>query len=440
MPDAIARKVGEWLDDEETKWELDRDVVEWLEPFGDDLDRAWSECASPPMMLAIAGAHAAPIDRVVPIMAELVREAVSTLPTSIALPREALVLVEQLDLRGPLVDATELGARFEALWDEVMQSVSRAELARQKAEIAALEAIAVVGLATPKTAPTDALALLSVAEWGRATARVRELVAQANAVRAASSALASASSASLTVHSAVVLSRVLARGSGADASLEGVADMIRIHRASTARVFSEAALAIDRAAATFGELDAASDVVWAASTPRVVAALLSSAERSPDAAEHGFHRSALHAAAQRGKHDRLASFAERLREALPASALRGSDEGAIEEGVPPKDPRAFLTRCLEPLAPLARVLGASDVTDVVEVALAILRAPGPLDKDGLAPVMRELHARVAGMFRLRAEEAEGGEREEALRALSNAEEAAAAMDEVLARIDPSAAN
>lgn len=439
MPDTVARKVELWLDDEFTKWEHGRDVVEWLEPFGHDLERAWAECPSPTMMLAIAGAHDVDPELVVPPIAEIVRAAVMTLPTSFSLPRKALVVAEQFDPRGQLLQPTELTERFSALWDEVMASVSRAESARQRAEIAAIEAIAVLGAATPDTASTDALALLSVGAWREATARVRELVAQANTVRAASSALAVATSASLSIHTAFALARLLQQSSGDRASLRRMAEVIPVHRAARAQVFSEAALAVDLAAAALGELSAAAADVWAAATPRVVDALLTSTERPVDAETHGLHRGALHAAAQREKLASLADHAELLRDRLPASSLRHPEDGD-DDGKIPDDPRALLTRRLAALAPLAQLLGAADVTDVVEVALAILRVPGPLDKDALARVMRELHTRVAGMFRLRVEETEGEQREEALRALANAEEAAAEIDAVLAKIDPAEAN
>lgn len=102
----------------------------------------------------------------------------------------------------------------------------------------------------------------------------------------------------------------------------------------------------------------------------------------------------------------LATFADELRAALPFEALQfGPVEEAPRTFRSMAEARAALRTGLAGALAAARELGDTSLPDAIPVALAMLDAPGPLDRMALSPVMETIHQRLAALFRAEGERA-----------------------------------
>jgi hypothetical protein len=88
------------------------------------------------------------------------------------------------------------------------------------------------------------------------------------------------------------------------------------------------------------------------------------------------------------------------------------------------------------VVPLAEAIGAPELLETVSVCLALLAAPGPLDKKALAPVLKITHEQIAELFRRGVEETTGELQQKLANGVKQAEEEAVWMQKVFEELDP----
>lgn len=110
----------------------------------------------------------------------------------------------------------------------------------------------------------------------------------------------------------------------------------------------------------------------------------------------------------------LAQYADILRTEIPFGSLDFSGEhgdaataprGATAPIASMSEARASIRNGLIATLAIVRELGHDQVRDPIEVAIAILNAPGELDRVTLSPVMETVHERLATVFRAEAKAA-----------------------------------
>jgi hypothetical protein len=463
---SVAGLLEEWLSVPEVKWEASRDVVEWARAYGDDLERAWSECPRADYLMALAGACDAPEEPVVRLVASCAREALRFVPRKEARSTKAVLHAEGYR-RGRRFDAMEAKGITEAAHAVLDGLEARSEAAQKARAVLGARLLPawtrIIGRVVEGTAwergqavsepvrrsliERAAQALIEaegsdkeLRKWRAAEEGVRDVLRFGHAARAASSAGTVASSADVAIHSLVLLAALTKRGITPE-NVAGVEEAARLARRGRPRVFTEGALAFAHAADAFG-LDAAmSDRAWE-SAVRVFFTVLVEGVMADEAVDVAAPTQAMKAAVsvfvEDAKEAKLRAWADALRAAVPFSSLR--PPGVDEEDVDLQDdPRGAMRRSIERILPALRLLGAPEAIEAGETALAILDAPGPLDVKGLAPVMRTLHERMEGVFRQGAEDApteEGRERLQA--AVRNAREEAQAIGRFLSKRPPRA--
>src|SRR5262249_12378848 len=133
----VARIVQDWLDSDGVKWEATREVVDWVRPYGTDLQRAWRECPRADFLMAIAGACQADPQLVARAARSAARGALAFGPAKLALPRKAIHLAETHragdKLGGAIPGATELVNATMALIDKRLAEAERLDKAARAA-------------------------------------------------------------------------------------------------------------------------------------------------------------------------------------------------------------------------------------------------------------------------------------------------------------------
>ncbi|MFS8070011.1 MAG: hypothetical protein ACMG6S_26905, partial [Byssovorax sp.] len=411
----VAQRIQDWLDEEDTKWDATADVVDWARAYGTDVARAWAECPRADFLMAIAGALRIEPVLVVRAASVAAREAVTLLPAKVALPRKAVHLAESYRVGRDLEGASALIERTMALVDERLDvEEARLRKATQEAIPAALEALvqAAMGLLLEPAMQEllarhhDALAagqvpgdvLLAVAglldralkdksvEKLRArTVASRRLLVDGHAVRAAASSLIVASSASYAVKCTALVASVVNNERATDETLLRLDQAAKIARRSTARVYSEGALVFEHAAFAHGGVEATGDEAWKGAINALLTSMLyaaGGAESNPGSSR--ILLTVLDRFEAQRKAAKLAEYADRIRAAVPLSALREPETAAERAAAAEQDPRRALLDTLTSLAPLASFLDHPEAAEAMEMALAILRATGRIDKKALA--------------------------------------------------------
>lgn len=463
MPQTVAQMIQDWLDREDTKWDATTDVVAWAEAYGSDLERAWAECPRADFLMAIAGACAVEPELIVRASSAAAREAVTLLPAKVAFPRKAVHLAESYRVGVDLEGTTLLIERTSSLVDEGLDveeaRLRKAMHAAGPAASAALirEAMAmIVATSIPELHAPGGAALAEgevPAEVQASAARMvhqvvadkaveklrarvtawRRLLADAHAVRAAASSLVVASSASNAYKCTAFVASVVKNERATDAALLRIAEAGRLARRGSARVYTESALVFEHAAAASGGVAATGDKAWSAAMSALLTAMMCAAGGAEIAVEAGgIHHNVLDAFAEQVKAARLAEYADRIRAAVPRSAVRGPEDAASRAAKVRQDPRAALLESLTSLAPLTTFLDHPEAAEAMELAIAILRASGPVDKKVLAQALRTVHERVEVMQRERASTATDAALDEARGAIQRAAEGVREMDAVLA--------
>jgi hypothetical protein len=464
MPQTVAQLIQDWLDREDTKWDATPDVVAWAEAYGDDLERAWGECPRADFLMAIAGACKVAPELIVRASSAAAREAVTLLPAKVAFPRKAVHLAESYRVGVDLAETTLLIERTSALVDEGLD-VEAARLrkamidaAPAASEAMVREATAMVVAASTLELPAQPDAALAAgevpAEVQASAARMlqqaladkaveklrarvvasRRLLADAHAVRAAASSLVVASSASTAHKCAALVASIVKNERATDAVLLQMEEASRLARRGSARVYTESARVFEHAAAACGGVAATRDDAWTAAIAAILTGLMYAAVGTDLAAEdRGIPLDeALDAVNEQVKAAKLAQYADWIRAAIPRSAVRGPEDAAARALKVQQDPRAALLESLTALAPLTTFLDHPEAAEAMDLAIAILRASGPLDKKVLAQALRTVHERVEVMQRERASTATDAALEQARDASRRAAEGVREMDEVLA--------
>ncbi|MSP60724.1 MAG: hypothetical protein EXR72_10355 [Myxococcales bacterium] len=156
----------------------------------------------------------------------------------------------------------------------------------------------------------------------------------------------------------------------------------------------------------------------------LTATFLAAGGAPPLVAEQGAHRANRDERAARAASAKLLEFADQVRAIVPLSALSLPEDRA--SGLD-RERRARLRNALVDSVALVGLLGFDDAADAHDLAVAILEAPGPLNRKALAPALRAVHERMADVFRHRAAETVGRTHDEAR---ESAIKAAAAMREI----------
>ena len=463
MPLTVARLIQDWLDLEDTKWDASTEVVAWAEPYGTDLERAWAECPRADFLMAIAGACNIDPELVVRASCAAAREAVTFLPAKVVLPRKAVHLAESYRVGVDLEGTTLLIERTSALVDERLD-VEDARLGRAVREAApaasqalAREAMAMLGAPTTQElheqhgaalaagqVPAEVLAsaaqMLDRALKDKAVEKLRarvvarrRLYADGHAVRAAASSVVVASSASNAYKCAVLVASLVKNERATDAVLARVAEASRLARRGRARVYTESALVFEHAAAACGGVAATGDEAWKGAVNALLATMLYAAGGAEFAAEAaGIHDKVLDAFTEQVKTAKLSEYADRIRAAVPRSAVRGPRDEASRAAEARQDPRAALLAQLTSLAPLTSFMDHPEAAEAMEMVIAILRATGPVDKKVLAQALRTVHERMEVMFRERASTTTDEAQDEARGAIERAAAGVREMDAALA--------
>ena len=102
--------------------------------------------------------------------------------------------------------------------------------------------------------------------------------------------------------------------------------------------------------------------------------------------------------------------------------------------------REMIKQALLELVPLADGLGGTALLEAIGMCLAVLDAPGRLDKRALAPVLKLTHERVGDLFRQGIEETTGALQAKLVDGARQADEEAALMQKFLDELDPEAPN
>jgi hypothetical protein len=464
MPQAVAQIIQGWLDREDTKWDATTDVVAWAESYGADLERAWAECPRADFLMAIAGACNIAPELVVRASCSAAREAVTLLPAKVVLPRKAVHLAESYRVGVDLEGTTLLIERTSSLVDERLDvEDARLRKAMREAAPAASKALireamaVVVAPTTPELhaqhgaalaageVPADvqasvvrmlaqALADKAVEKLRVRVAASRRLIADAHAVRAAASSLVVASSASNAYKCTALVASLVENGRATDATLLRIEEASRLARRGSARVYTESALVFEHAAAACGGVAATGDEAWTRAINALLATMMyaaGGAELAPAAG--GIHHEVLDAFVEQVKTAKLAEYAEKIRAAVPLSAVRAPEDAASRAAAAQQDPRAALLASLTSLAPLTTFLDHPEAAEAMELAISVLRATGPVDRKVLAQALRTVHERMEVMFRERISTTTDAAQDEARGAIESAAEGVREMDAALAR-------
>lgn len=170
--------------------------------------------------------------------------------------------------------------------------------------------------------------------------------------------------------------------------------------------YAAAAEAVRHAALATGYAGGIDEATWARCARAVGRA------RAAESADTSDDYVLLGAALEREVEDRagavLSKLADTLRDAIAFDDLVFEDDDDDEPVKPvasSAEARARLRRGLAGALEAAKVLGDTTLPDAIPVALAILDAPGRLDRMALAPVMETVHQRLAALFRAEGERA-----------------------------------
>ncbi len=475
--------VLEWLDAEDTKWELTRDVLEWARPYGTDLERAWNECPRADFLMALAGVGKADHEKITAVACKCAHPALAFVPRKEKRPWKALRLAESWRRGVELENVNEISDAGVAIFDELEaeeKEAHRAQLEQLPRVNAALRDIVAAAFdqAAPEATPSErvaaACAALIVGHGAhpalkplRARHVKREKrLAFAHATRAATSCLTVAASADMLDRCMLLIGHEKRAGIG-PGNAERVLRTAKIARRSWARVYTEAAHVFANAAGAHGRAQASRDDAWDASLVAYAGALAEAVLRGqpeePDAPgetreEKGAvtpldaMRALIKEVTDRATRTKLAEYADLVRAEIPYATLRWPDEEESEEaaseeeldgewddeGEEPdekesleeameRDPRGTFRRALSRVLPTVRILDAPEVAEAIETAIAILDAPGALDRRALAPVMRTVHEHMATLFRRGARETTGEVRASLLEKAGQIEEDARDM-------------
>lgn len=456
MGPSLADQLRAWLALETTKWELSHEVVDWAEGFGDDVRRAWMECPRADFLMALAGLLEAPRALVLAAAATAGRDAVNLLPKKMIAPRKAVFQAAGYrpvrDPRPP--KETGLVRSCDALLGDYEAEVERLTRALHDTQEPAARAVVEMlarrihepGLyekfaadpggpgATEVLVPllVEALALPAVRRLETAFDAYHLLMMKVHAVRAAVHCDVAAGSARIYDAAVVAASWSLEAGRGAPSTDARFREASRLALRSGTRVYTEAARIFDHATRAQAHAHAVSTRMHQVGlTMQITAMLLAVGGMSPEELVPKL-ATRLPEMLEGRAADGQAEAARRVREIIPAVAvpmLRTAEE-LVEAAR--RDPRGILQRGLSAMLPNVRLLGDGATADAVELALAIVEAPGPLRKKALAPALRAVHGEMMRMFRARANETEGAAREEAQAAAGRAAEAVREMEAIVA--------
>ncbi len=392
----IAKQLDTWIQDAGEAWSHGGAAVIWSLAFGADFERAWRECPRADYLVLLAAVGGAEHSLVQRALCRITRELVPLSPAQEA-PLSAMQRVTESFMRSePLPSKLELG-QYEAA-----AALRDAEVEAQKGAKAVYTAAherldAVVAKAR---AAGDDVTDAVVHAFEHATELVAlRAVLDASARRACTMHTLQAFFASLTVAKLAEsleedaeriseqvdddpeLSRTVARYETIERRLYGSAAEV-IHQSALARSYSKVTC----------------DEVWQRC---VLAAARARSDGPPKAGKDTeVLRAAVDKEVEEHKLAELSAYVERLRAALPFEDL---DFEPHEETRPAfasmAEARATMRRGLAGALAAANELGDTTLPEAIPIALAILDAPGELDRSSLSPVMATVHERLAALFR-----------------------------------------
>ncbi len=460
---AVADLMENWLASEHVKWELPLDVIEWAQSFGSDFERAWNECPRADYLVALAGAVEADRKAIVTVVCQCARATLAFVPRHEQRPRRAVHVAESW-LRGrPISDAegtSDIGAPiFDAIGAEEAKATLAEERARPTMEAARLavvrSSLEAGAASTDEERLARAIETLLGAHFEEPSLkpvrgqheRRHARFAFAHATRAASSCHTVATSAHIVERCTEGAMHVTA-GGRAPKNVEHAREAMAIARRSGARVYTEAAHVFVNAARAHGRAKAAEPESWASAVAAFVLAVGGARRRPTDDVGEPPNddsavaaREAMSAALERIAGEvtqaKLGEYADMVRAELPFSTLGFEADRADGDALGadlPSEPRERFRAAITRFLPVVKLLEADDALSAAETVLAILDAPGPLDRKALGPVVRTMYERVALLFRQGAEEATGKEREERLRSALAVDEDVHELDRWLAQM------